>query len=53
LVQYSGWFFPHVVTDLREAEQTLGDRPHLTVGTLFDPVSGKFVSRRNGRPSKP
>jgi hypothetical protein len=49
LVQYSGWFFPHVLADLREAEQTLRDRPHLTIGALLDPVSGKFVSRRNGR----
>jgi hypothetical protein len=52
LVQYNGWFFPHVVADLRELEGTLRDHPHLTVGTLLDPVSGKFVSRRNGRADK-
>jgi hypothetical protein len=49
LVQYRGWFFPHVLADLRETEQTLRDHRHLTVGPLLDPVSGKFVSRRNGR----
>lgn len=48
LVQYSGWFFPNVLADLREAEQALRDHPHLTIGALLDPVSGKFVSRRNG-----
>jgi hypothetical protein len=48
LVQYSGWFFPHVLADLREAEQALRDHPHLTIGALLDPVSWKFVSRRNG-----
>lgn len=52
LVQYSGWFSPHVLPDLREAEQALRDHPHLTIGPLLDPVSGKFVSRRNGRAPK-
>ena len=28
--------------------RALRDHPHLTIGTLLDPVSGKFVSRRNG-----
>jgi len=49
LVQYSGWFHPHVLPDLREAEQTLRDHRHLAIGLLLDPASGKFVSRRNGR----
>jgi hypothetical protein len=53
LVQYSGWFFPHVLPDLREAEQALREHPHLTIGVLLDPVSGKFTSRRNGRALKP
>jgi hypothetical protein len=47
LVQFSGWVPPHARDDLRELVETLQRHPHLTVGTALDPVSGKFVSRRN------
>jgi len=49
LVHFSGWVPPHVLADLRAAEQAMRDHPHLTIGPLRDPVSGKFVSWRNGR----
>jgi hypothetical protein len=40
-----------VIPDLREAEQTLRDHPHLTIGPLLDPVSVNSSAAATDAPS--